>query len=366
MTSVSRRPYPPLLSRYLQGEFLRVFGLALSAFVLIYLIADFFDRFDTVLRHGPSLRSLIETFALKLPFVVTQVAPVAGLAAALTGLGLLARHHEIVALKACGISRWQMVSPLLLLAFAVSTASLVWNETVVPAAAQRWHTVWNRDIKGKTTTSIFAGREVWYRGTAGLYNFQRVRLGRRSLLGVTIYQLADDFRPRRIITARQAVWDGARWNLEDAETTQLDRDVPLVSAGVPRGFEIPERIDDFRVVDIEPEALSFGMLREQIRVLRAKGIDTSETWVDLYLKLALPAATIVMVLIGTPLAIRTRRQRSLGTAIGTAIFVGFTYFMVVAFARALGQAGALPPLLAAWISNALFTLVGAFLLLGAD
>jgi lipopolysaccharide export system permease protein len=364
--AIPRRAYPPLVARYLQREFLRVFAAALLFFVLIYLLADFFDRFDTVLRHDPSLRAVVETFALKLPFVVTQVAPVAVLAASLVGLGLLARHREIVALKACGISRWQMLAPLLVLGLIVSMVSLAWNETVVPAAARRWHTVWNRDIKGKKGSSVFAGREIWYRGAAGLYNFQRVRLGRRTLLGVTIYQLDDDFTPRRIITAKRAEWTGSRWRLDGVETTHIEPSGPRVTAGPPEDFALPETLDDFRVVDIEPEALSFGMLREQIRVLHAKGIDTSDSWVDLYLKLALPSASIVMILIGAPLAIRTGRGRGLGSAVGVALVVGFSYFIVVGFARALGQNGALPPLIAAWISNVLFSLVGVYLVLGAD
>jgi lipopolysaccharide export system permease protein len=366
VTSAERRLYPPLIARHLQGAFLRLFGLALVVFILIYLLADFFDRFDTVLRHDPPLWAVIETFLLKLPVVVTQVAPVAVLAASLLGLGLLARHREIVALKACGVSRWQLIAPLLLAGAVVTIASIAWNELVVPTAAQRWHTVWNREIKGKKSSSVFAGREVWYRGVAGLYNFQRVRIGRRTLLGVTIYQLDDNFTPNRIIVAKRALWTGDRWTLEGAETITVDDAGPRVTTGAPEDFTIPEALDDFRVADVEPEALSFRMLREQIRVLRAKGIDTSESWVDLYLKLALPLGTIVMILIGVPLATQGSGRGTLGTAIGMALAIGFAYFMVVAFARALGQNGALPPLVAAWVSNVLFALVGLYLILGSD
>jgi lipopolysaccharide export LptBFGC system permease protein LptF len=40
--------------------------------------------------------------------------------------------------------------------------------------------------------------------------------------------------------------------------------------------------------------------------------------------------------------------------------------MVLVFARALGQSGALPPLLAAWSANAIFLVFGGYLVLGAD
>jgi len=38
----------------------------------------------------------------------------------------------------------------------------------------------------------------------------------------------------------------------------------------------------------------------------------------------------------------------------------------MAFARALGQSGALSPILAAWLANGLFALVGGYCVLGAD
>jgi lipopolysaccharide export system permease protein len=152
------------------------FGLTLSAFVAISLIAEFFDRFDTFLRHDATLWAMVRTFALQIPMVVTQVIPVAVLAAALVGLGIMARHREFVAMRACGVSLWQILAPLLALGALITAFTLVWNETVVPLSAKRWHDVWNREVKGKRNLSVVAGRVVWYRGKAGFYNMNRVAL----------------------------------------------------------------------------------------------------------------------------------------------------------------------------------------------
>jgi len=117
---------------------------------------------------------------------------------------------------------------------------------------------------------------------------------------------------------------------------------------------------------VEPEAFSYRMLRDQIRSLQAKGVDTSENWVDLYLKIALPAAAVIMVLLAVPLAVKTDRTASFSGAVGVGIAIGFSYFIVLAFARALGMNGALPPMLAAWASNLVFGVVGLYLVLGAE
>lgn len=360
-----RRLLPPTVSQHLIREFVWAFALTLTTFVAIYLIAEFFDRFDSFLRHEASAGSIARYFLFKIPLVVTQVTPIAVLAGGLVGLGLLARQQEFVALRACGVSIWQMIAPLLVLSGLISGAVFAWNETVVPASARRWHLIENAEIKKRPMATVFMGREVWYHGRAGFYNIDRVSAGRRALYGLTIYQVGADFRPARLIEADAATWDGERWQFAGARTRLL-RATGEETAGMPRGFNLPETFEDFRVASVEPEELSYGMLRRQIRELRRRGVDTSESLVDLHLKLALPAASLIMMLLAVPLAATGSRVTSPATSIALGFVVGFSYFVLVAFSRALGQSGALPAPVAAWVANMVFALVGGYYVLGAD
>jgi lipopolysaccharide export system permease protein len=356
----------PVLDRHLVREFLSAFGLTLAACVLIYVVADFFDRLDSFLRLDAPPGAVIRFFLFKLPLVVTQVTPVAVLVGALVGLGLLARQNEFVALRACGVSVWQIASPLLALGTLISVLTFAWNETVVPYSAQRWHTIENVEIKRRQAATVFTGRDLWYRGHAGFYNIDRVSRRRSALYGLTVYQLGPDFRPTRLIEVDAASWDGTRWHLSGARTREFRPGAVVDLARAPAGFTIPETLEDFKAVSIEPEELSYGMLRHQLKDLRRKGVDTSEGWVDLHLKLALPAASLIMMLLAVPLVTMGTRVTSFAASIGIGFAVGFSYFVVVAFARALGQSGALQPAVAAWAANALFALVGGYYALGAD
>ena len=203
-----RRFLLPVIGRHVGVEFLRAFALTMIAFLAIYVLADFFDRFDNFLQHDARPRAIIRLFLYRMPLIVTQVTPVAVLAGGLVGLGLLARQNEFVAMRACGVSIWQVLLPLALLAVVLSVAVFAWNETVVPASARRWHQIWNEEIKGKQTYSVFAGREVWYHGGAGFYDITRVAPRRAQLIGLTVYQLGSDFRPTRVIHADTATWNG--------------------------------------------------------------------------------------------------------------------------------------------------------------
>jgi len=362
------RLFLPTLGWHLVREFLRTFALMVLAFVAIFVIAEFFDRFDTFLKQGASAGTIALLFLYRIPFVVSQVAPVAVLAGALVGLGLLARNNEFVALRSCGVSLAQITAPLAVVAVLVGAGTFAWNETVVPASAHRWNQIWNQDVKKrKDSGGVFAGRDVWFHGRAGFYNINRVAPRRRMLYGLTIYQVHhEDFRPWRVIEIASAAWANGGWTLDAARTLRVEEDGTHEDAGVPDGFTLPETIEDFSVVALEPEEYSYTMLRRQIRSLRAKGVDASESLVDLHLKIATPAAALVMMLLAIPLATRGTRATSLPAAVGLGFTVGVSYFVVVGFARALGQTGTLMPLVAAWTANALFVLIGVYYQLASD
>ena len=57
------------------GEFLRTFALTVAAFIAIYVIADFFDRFDGFLKHDATLGAIALVFLFKVPLIVTQITP---------------------------------------------------------------------------------------------------------------------------------------------------------------------------------------------------------------------------------------------------------------------------------------------------
>jgi lipopolysaccharide export system permease protein len=357
----------PTVARYVTMQFLRTFALTVLAFVAIYVIADFFDRFDTFLKQDVSALTIARSVLYKIPTVLVQVTPLAVLAGGLVGFGLLARHNEFVALRSCGVSLWQVTAPLAVVSILIAVATFVWGETVVPASAKRWNQVWNQEVKKKSAAGVFAGREVWYHGRAGFYNINRVAPRQQTLYGLTIYQVRQrDFRPTRVIEVASATWNGTDWTLANVHTRYIDADGIHDRPGAPHDFTLPERFDDFTVVTIESEEYSYAMLRRQIKSLMSKGIDVSESWVDLHLKLALPAASVVMMLLAVPLTARGTRATSLPAAAGLGFAIGFSYFIVVAFARTLGQSHALPPLVAAWAGNVVFSLLAGYCLLAAE
>jgi lipopolysaccharide export LptBFGC system permease protein LptF len=94
----------------------------------------------------------------------------------------------------------------------------------------------------------------------------------------------------------------------------------------------------------------------------AAGYRTAGLRVVLQKKIAWPAATLVLVLVGIPFAFTTGRRGAL-YGMGIAVILAVVYYAALATFTALGSAELLPPAVAAWAPNALFALGGLYLML---
>jgi lipopolysaccharide export system permease protein len=355
-----------VVNRYVGGQFLALFVPILAGFILLYVIIDLFDRLDILLRYQASAGAAARYFLFKVPLMVTQITPPAVITAVLLAFGLLGRRNEIIALRAGGVSLTQTAIPVLILSGAISVSCLVWNETVVPYCSRKFQYVNNVEIRKRAIRGVLSDRAIWYHGADGFYNIDYVDRDQQAVYDLTIYRLDDQFRLRSVVNVPRAQWADGRWQATGAIEHELDGDVFRSTPVQAGNLSISESLDDFLEVQREPEELSFTELRDRIRSLTRKGIDASHYLVDLYLKLALPFSSVVLALIAVPIGGRLRRHPSIAAIIGLGTAVGFLYWVLLGLSMSLGQSGAIPPLVAAWATNAIYALLGAVLFLWSD
>ena len=353
-----------LVSFYLCIEYLRFLLFTLVLLLGLSLLVDFFDRLDNFIRYGASVSATVRYLVFKIPLFVTQAAPAAALAGALIGCGLLSKNRELIALKACGMSPWQMTLPLLLTAGLLSLAVRAWNEWVVPAAFHHSRYINTVEIKQRPFKGLFHEHGFWYRGDGAFYHIEHFDSQKKIISGLTMYTLDQRFRVRSLVEIARAEWKEDKWQLTAVQETSLTGEEHAQLQGLNLQFQ--ETPEDFSLIDMKAEEFSSEQLRRYIRGLQRKGLDTSEYLVDLHLKSAVPFAALVMTFIGIALTIPSSRQHTLPTVLGLALITGFGYWIVLALSVSLGHSGAIPPQLAAWLANGLAGLYGVFLLLGVD
>ncbi len=356
-----------ILPRYVLTEFLRLVGLCMLGFLLIYVLVDFFDRLDIYLKYHASIGAVLRYFLFKTPLILTQLVPVATLGAALLALGMMARHNELTAFRACGVSTLQLANPLLLATILLSGGIVLWNELVVPYASERARHIDMVEIRNKPLKALLSENGIWFHGQAGIYNIEHFDARKATLVGLSIYEFTPGFELRRLVEVPAAHWQDERWTFGEATERTFDAQGNVNTRRLgPLDFSLPDPPQDFQVIEKDPEELSYRKLRHHIKELSRKGIDTTESRVDLHLKLALPFVPLVMVLLAVPLATRNPRRRSLATSIGIGLVVGFSYWVLLALTVSLGHGGAMPPVIAAWAANGVFATLGVFLFLGTE
>jgi lipopolysaccharide export system permease protein len=112
--------------------------------------------------------------------------------------------------------------------------------------------------------------------------------------------------------------------------------------------------------------MNFKELYAYVQAVESEGYDATPYRVDLHAKFALPVACIILCLIATGIAAKRRSREALSIVIAYGIGVVFLYWILHSFCLSLGYGGMLPPVIAAWISNFVFSCFAVFNLLTAE
>jgi lipopolysaccharide export system permease protein len=355
-----------VIDRHLSGEFLRVFGVSVGAFLLIYLVVDFLEKLRVFTKYGPHARDVLLFFAARVPWMVTQIVPVATLVGTLLSLTLLARHGEVTALRCAGVPLRRLAVPFLACGLALSLATVFVQEVVAPKGFAFAREVWEIRIRKRSPLTLLRAEDLWIRSGSRILHVALAGPEPGVLKGVSVAEL-EDGRVARRLDAEEARWEEGGWTLKKV----VDRSFrPDGSFAVDRReflrYPLSEGPEDFRFENLEPEEVSWRDLGRRIERYRALGLETRELEVGLWTKTSLPFVSAIMALLAFPFAVAAGRRGSTSFGIVLAVALGFAYWVVLAAGLSLGKSGSLPPALAAWSGNLLFAGVGVVLLLRAE
>ena len=114
-----------------------------------------------------------------------------------------------------------------------------------------------------------------------------------------------------------------------------------------------------------PQEMSSNELRQQISILQQAGADTKNFEVDLHMKYSIPFTGLIFVLLGVPLGLRVKKG-SKATGIIISIVLVLLYYILLSTNRSFGRGGMLTPVLAAWLPNIIFGILGVIIMFRAE
>ncbi len=358
------------IHRYIAREITVPTLLGLIIFTFVLLMGRILKLVELVINKGVPAGEVARLFAYLLPSFLVITIPLAFLLGVLLGFGRLSADSEIIALKASGISLYDMLKPVLVLAVLASLITGYLTLQAGPAGNSAFRTQVFQ-IAASRASAEFQPR-VFNDEFDGLVLYVSEIQERSGILeGVFISDERVGTTPSvilartgRVIPDRSALTltlrleDGTihRRPADKEHDTYQVIDFTTYDINLSLGQEDPNTTQRRR----KDKELTTSELQEA-RELAQTPAERNSLIVEWHRRLILPTAPLLFALIGVPLGIRSQRSgRGGGFATGLVVFLA--YYLLLSFAETLAVEGGMNPVVLIWTPNALF-LTGSLVLL---
>lgn len=350
------------LPRYLRGLLgTRVLAVLVALGGLLQVL-DLLEATTDILARGQGLAGVALYVALRSPILILQALPLAALIGAVFAFGTLAKQHEVIALRAAGLPFRRVMLALLPTVLILIASQWLLAEVLVPKS-QRALTAWWASLpppKDETADTEL----LWFKSSGVVIGVAQARPDGRQLDGVRIFKRDAEGHLVSRTVAASARYADRQWTLSDAVVTDFSQH-HIAPAVATLAWDTSLRPSDVqRLVAAEPYVS--GGLAAAVLIGASSGVKTpafyltrvQKTWAD-------PVIALVMLLLATPVAVALTRVSKAGPTL-IALGSGLLFLLSHGLSAALGEAGLLAPLIAAWAAPALFGLLGLTFLIRLD
>lgn len=344
-----------MLDKYLLKQVIAVFIMGVLVFTSIIFASDtFLTLIKQISKYGIPFKIAFMIIILHLPSVFVMTIPMGVLLSTVMTLNGLSLSSEITVMRACGIGLNRIAKPIFIFALVMSFASFIINETIVPVMT-----------KQSTDLALYAfGQKNIPEGKEN-FTFKEVKEGGNLkrlfyvgdctdgvLHNITVLDASKD-NSIQILQAKEGKTSPAGWKFQKGAIYTLTDSGKTLDTTLFNDSTFTFGMDLTKEMNrnVANEHNFIQLIRFIIKENRP------ELKVDLYDKIALPLTTIVLVLIGVPLAITPPRVRY-NRGFLFSILIIFAYYLIRALSISFGEAGTLIPVLAAFMPNIILTIIG--------
>ncbi len=350
------------LDWYIFKNFLTTFFFSIFLFLFITIVIDISEKTDDFVKSGLTFNEIIRLYYFGfIPHIMAMLFPLFVFIAIIFFTSKMAGRSEIIAILASGTSYNRILRPFMM--GGLLLASILWlaNRYVIPQANGIHSAFKQKYIDGNSSyNSQFGGRTNLY-----------WRIDSFTYAGVNYYDTASksgtNFFMQHIVNnkvdynlrAEYLRWDTAKkkWTLENVIERTINgmkEDVTMVATKTMnfnfKPFDLKR--DEYSKDKLITTELDRFIKMEELR--GSEGLNALK--VERYRRDATPASLLLLTLIGVVVASRKVRGGS-----GVHMAIGFVtaaiFILTDRFSTIFSSKGNLPPLLAAWLPNIIFSFV---------
>lgn len=356
------------LHRYVFLQILAPFAAGLALFTFILLIARIMKLVEMVVNRGVPVLEILRVFSYILPAFLELTVPMALLLACLLACGRLSADSEITALKAAGLSLYQIATPIAAFAGLVFVLSIFLSLYARPWGNAALKTAIFDLARSRATVGL--KEHVFNDEFKGLVIYvEQIEPPGTNLLRILISDRRQPNEENTVVAKRGTLvanedtrsvnlrlFDGVIFTSRSGEQGYHKTDFSVYDVSL----NLSEALGQMETRERDPSEIPLDELRSRISELRADGEPALAERVELARRLSVPFAVLVFAVIGVPLGLQpVRAVRSRGLAMSLVIIL--SYYLMLSAAETLATQGRVPILVALWTPNVVLASIGVVL-----
>ncbi|PJJ84409.1 LptF/LptG family permease [Mucilaginibacter auburnensis] len=353
--------YLTIIDRYLIGKYLGTFFFTLLIVISISVVFDVSEHLDNFLTHHRSIWEIMWYYTGFIPFFMDMLSPLITFLAVIFFTAKMANQTEIVPILSSRASFNRFLRPYFLSATLIFFISLIGKLYIIPVTNQ---------IKVKFEN------ENGFNGEYNVKNEVHLQLDKDTYVYVqsfdkyskTGYQFVlekfngDDLKKR--IVSNSISYDSVKrvWSLHDYSVRYVNGLNEKLVEHLNKDTVLNMQPSDFEIVANTYSAMSLKELNRRIDQEKIRGSgDLKDMVFEKYRRFFYPFAAYVLTIIGVSISSRKVRG-GVGLPLGIGLALCFAYIVVDKFSLVFAIKGGLSPIIATMIPNALFGVIGLYLL----
>jgi lipopolysaccharide export system permease protein len=352
-----------IIDRYIIRKFLGTFFFCLILILIIAVVFDFAEKIDNFMEREAPWRAVVFDYYLNfIPYFGTLFAPLFVFIAVIFFTSRMAVNTEIIAILNSGMSFRRMMWPYFLSALVIALLIFYLTNFVIPQAnlvrmdfEDKYYRPQGRrqyvaNIHRQVSKNVYVYLEsynpIYYRGKT-----------------FTVEEFDEDGRLISKLSSPSVQWDTAtsKWRALNFVLREINGNNEIITKGTQIDTTLNISPEDFSRDPSFVGTMTFRELEDYIGLLKLQGSDELKIFqIERHKRYSTPFAVFILTLIGVTLSSRKIRG-GLGMNIGIGLALSFSYILFQQFASQFSIKGNLSPMLAMWIPNLIYMVIGAVL-----
>ena len=352
---------PKIIDRYIIRKFIVWFFLILFLIIGIVIIFDISEKIDNFVKNQAPLEKIVFDYYVNfIPYFMNMFSPLFVFITVIFFTSLMAANSEIIAILSGGISYRRMMVPYVISAALIALLSLGLNMFVIPRSNRTRVAFEEKYVKKHS----FRFRDVHYQIAPGEFVYVESFSEWNNMAYRFTLEKVEDNRLISKLSAETAAWDTSfdGWHLRNYFIRDYSKGLKdNVRTGAALDTVIALTLDDFYMNESTVETLPQKDLEQLIRTQKMRGdANVMFALIEKHRRMALPFSTFILTMMGVCLSSKKKRGGT-GWNISVGIALAFSYILFLKFSEMFVYTNTLPPGIALWLPNVIFTGIAVFL-----